>query len=56
MTYRGSDDTLRSVKVQSDEELRNVLAEQQSAQGKGRYMSDEDHAIRKKLDEEFGTT
>jgi hypothetical protein len=54
VTYRGSDDTLRSVKVQSDEELRNVLAEQQEAQGNGGYTSDEDNAIRKELDERFG--
>jgi len=56
VTYRGSDDTLKNVKVQSDEELRNVLAEQQAAQGKGRYMSDEDNAIRKELDGKFGET
>lgn len=56
VTYRGSDDTLRSVKVQSDEELLNVLAEQEAAQGKGRYTSDEDNAIRKALDEQYGTT
>jgi hypothetical protein len=56
VTYRGNDDTLKSVKVQSDEELRNVLAEQREAQGKGRYVSDEDNAIRKELDERFGET
>ena len=56
VTYRGTDGTLKSVKVQSEEELRNVLAEQRAAQGKGRYVSDEDNAIRKELDERFGET
>lgn len=56
VTYRGSDGTLRSVKVHSDEELRNALAEQQEAQGNGGYTSDEDNAIRKDLDEQFGTS
>jgi hypothetical protein len=40
--------------MQSDEELRNVLAEQQRSQSEGRYTPDEDNAIRKELDEGFG--
>jgi hypothetical protein len=56
VTYRGTDGTLKSVKVQSDEELRNALAEQRAAQGEGRYVSDDDHAIRKEFDERFGET
>jgi hypothetical protein len=53
VTYRGTDGTLKSVQVQSAEELSNALAEQRAAQGDGRYMSDEDKAIRKTLDEQF---
>ncbi len=56
VTYRSTDGTLKSVKVQSDEELRKVLAEQEEEQGKGQYTSDEDNAIRKELDEKYGTT
>ena len=33
-----------------------VLAEQRAAQGEGLYISDEDEAIRKGFDEQFGTT
>lgn len=56
MTYRGTDGTLKSVKVQSDENLRNALAEQRRAQDVDGYVSDEDKAIRKKFEEQFGTT
>lgn len=56
MTYRSTDGALKSVKVGPDEELSKVLAEQEEEQGKGRYTSDEDNAIRKELDEKFGTT
>ena len=55
-TYRGTDGILKSVKVQSDEEFRRVLAEQRAAQDEGLYISDEDEAIRKAFDEQFGTT
>jgi hypothetical protein len=55
VTYRGADGTLKSVKVHSDEELSNALGEQQRAQDEGCHTSDEDEAIRKALDEQFGT-
>jgi len=55
-TYRGTDGTLKSVQVQSDEELSNALGEQQRAQDEGCHTSDEDEAIRKEFDELFGET
>jgi hypothetical protein len=56
VTYRSTDGTLKSVKVESDEELRKVLAEQEEEQGNGQYTSDEDNAIRKEFEKQFGTT
>jgi hypothetical protein len=55
VTYRDSDDTLKTVIVQSVEELLNVLVGQQAEQGDGRYTSDEDNAIRAQFDAEFGS-